>query len=146
MNDLNSKFSKVTPSKLIEVYNEKGYPISSKVGYPNLFGVRCNTNVPNRFDDIIGYFMLRSDGGYEMNSFDGTTDPGLYWLKNPMNVKGTAIMCPGSYLAYKIGLHKGQYTAYVQRGEIKVWRDNNKNSVLDFSGRTDEGYFGKICC
>ena len=103
MNDLNAKFSKITPSKLIEVYNEKGYPISSKVGYPNLFGVRCNNNVPNRFDDIIGYFMLRSDGGYEMNSFDGTTDPGLYWLKSPMNVKGTAIMCPGSYLAYKIG-------------------------------------------
>jgi hypothetical protein len=43
-------------------------------------------------------------------------------------------MKPGQYRrAYKVGRHKG-YKALQQSGPVTVYRDNNKDSVLDTSG------------
>ena len=56
------------------------------------------------------------------------------------STKGTAILVPGQYLnVYKIDDHKGEYPALCQRGEVKVWRDNNKDNILDWEGETDTG-------
>jgi len=75
-----------------------------------------------------------------------TTDPGKYWLENPINPKGTAILVPGQYLGtWKLGKHQGKYEALVQRKPVKVWRDNNKDSVIDYPyahAQVSEGYFG----
>ena len=62
-----------------------------------------------------------------------TTDPGLYWLENPMNVDGTAILAPGQYRgAYRIGKHRDDYQAVVQTGgEVAVYRDDDRNALLD---------------
>ena len=64
-----------------------------------------------------------------------------------MRVDGTAIMVPGQYVdAYCWGLHRGQYETLVQRGPgdpVKVWRDANKDEILDHVEGSDiEGYFG----
>tara|TARA_Y100001973_G_C5177810_1_gene323099 strand:+ start:536 stop:1003 length:468 start_codon:yes stop_codon:yes gene_type:complete len=75
-----------------------------------------------------------------------TTDPGKYWLKNPLNPKGTAILCPGQYRStWQLGKHQGKYKSLVQRKPVKVYRDNNKNEIIDYnniSTSIDEGYFG----
>ena len=101
----------------------------------NIIGIRTADRTHNKFNDFIT-FSGRDDRGHEfLKIFDGTTDPGLYWLKNPMQVKGTAILVPGQYKkVYKIGTH-GQgasaYTAFEQIAAMCYCRDNNKDSRLD---------------
>ena len=51
-------------------------------------------------------------------------------------------MVPGQYRgAYALGTHK-TYEAIVQVKPIKVWRDNNKDAVLDWAGLTSSGLYG----
>lgn len=70
-----------------------------------------------------------------------TTDPGTKSLKIPQNSKGTAILVPGQYVnAYRIGLHQGKYEAVVQKGPVKVYRDNNRDNILNMS--SDKIYTG----
>jgi len=61
-----------------------------------------------------------------------------------MNTKGTAILVPGQYSqAYKLGLHRGKYEALVQAKPVKVYRDNDKDSVYDMlPSSIDTGFFG----
>ena len=72
-----------------------------------------------------------------------TTQPGLTYMENPSNSKGTAILVEGQYRrAYKLGKHKGQ-NALIQCKNLKVYRDNNKNRKYDYNKQTiDEGKFG----
>ena len=147
MNRIHQIVSELSIDQMIELYNFKGYPISDKPLMPNVFGFRSSNTKPNKFDDAIGIFRLTRDGeSYEMNVWDSTTDPGLYWLQRPENSMGTAILVPGSYRAYKLGLHKNKYPALVQRaGEVSVYRDGDRDVELDnenSSGGIDTGYFG----
>lgn len=142
--DNNSADAIVT--KMIELFAKKGYTFFDTGVYNlNIIGVRSNNAEPNRFDDLI--VVLYRDDQYNWQVFKAaaTTDPGRYWLLNPMRVEGTAILVEGQYRgAYSLGLHKGQYTALVQRNNmVKVYRDRNKNNKLDFGEDTiQEGYFG----
>lgn len=115
--------------------NAKGYDL-------NLFGIRTNNVEENTFNDIVGV-MYFFDGRWSTFLFPATTDPGLYYLSNPMNVDGTAILKPGQYRgAYQIGLHKG-YTALVQAAPLPVYRDDDRDGTLDFDETTVQtGMFG----
>lgn len=98
----------------------------------NIIGIRTHCNIPNRFDDRLMVFCRDDQEREVFRSYNITTDPGLYWLQNPMNIDGTAIMCPGQYRgAYKIGKHRG-YTALEQCGSIDFVRDFNRDGKLDF--------------
>ena len=62
-----------------------------------------------------------------------------------MRVEGTAILYHPQQCrsVYKLDLHRGAYLALCQRnGKVKVWRDNNKDSVIDMDGQVYEGRFG----
>lgn len=103
----------------------------------NLWGVRTDDYVhANSFNDWIGCSF--HVGGTLTNLITpATTDPGLYWRENPMNVNGTAIVVPGHYKAlWAMGDHKGQYPALDQVGEIAVYRDANRDGKLDFDPDT----------
>lgn len=98
----------------------------------NIIGIRTDCNIPNRFDDRLIVFCKDEKENNLFRSYNITTDPGLYWLKNPMHVDGTAIMCPGQYRsAYKIGWHK-DYKALEQCSPIDFVRDFNRDGKLDF--------------
>jgi len=111
----------------------------------NLIGVRRNNQGTNTFDDFI-LVMHREGESMVSNRYQITTDPGKYWLKNPTNPKGTAVLAPGQYRGtWQLGKHQGKYEALVQRKPVKVYRDNNKDEVIDYNNITtliDEGYFG----
>lgn len=98
---------------------------------------------PNYFDDSL-WVIYTDDKGKEVSMlYQVTTDPGTYYLLNPMQPDGAAILHPGSYPVYEIGLHQGKYKALVQRGPVKVYRDNNRDNVLDLDSRsTKTGVFG----
>ena len=110
----------------------------------NIIGIRNESTVPNRFDDEIHIFFKNNSKLWIHYIFPATTDPGTYWLKNPMNPQGTAILSQGQYKdAYQVGLHRGKYYALVQRKRVTVLRDYDRNAILDFqNGRPETGMFG----
>ncbi|MEM7104247.1 MAG: hypothetical protein AAF502_14005 [Bacteroidota bacterium] len=118
-----------------DVLQKKGYEFfdGNKKYNLNIIGVRTDNNVPNSFDDNI-YLIYRDDDlKMKVDNFPVTTDPGLHWLLHPLNVKGTAILVPGQYRgSHKIRKHQGKYDAVCQQGNLTVWRDNNKDKILDF--------------
>jgi hypothetical protein len=75
-----------------------------------------------------------------------TTNPGVYWLNNPMNKLGTAILKPNQWVdCWRIGTHiKPNHRALVQTGgRVTVYRDNNKDNYYQLDeNKTDTGYFG----
>ena len=104
----------------------------------NIYLLRSDNNQAGKFDDVIGLFYW--DRWKKLNEmrFRGTTEAGRYYLNNPLNVDGTAIILPGQYKgSHKIGLHKGT-PALEQKGNMKYIRDANKDGVLNFELAQDE--------
>ena len=126
---------------LIEVLKHQGYQVFTD-GQINIIGVRNKAQKANSFDDRI-HLVWMCHGAWQEKSYTATCDPGTYWLENG-RVDGTAILCPGQYAnVYKFDLHGGKYETLCQRGgPVKVWRDSNKDEILDHTGNEIEGYFG----
>lgn len=134
----------ITPEKIAKVYNRKGYDLfedDSKNYNLNLIGIRTKSQIPNSFDDW--FLVLWKFHGWNILKFKATTDPGLYWLRTPINDLGTAVVKEGRYPGlWKVGLHKG-YKALQQKAPVTVIRDFNKDNHLDFDGgREETGIFG----
>jgi len=115
----------------------------------NLVGIRSAGSTPNRFDDQL-HALYKIDGQWIDRWWYITTDPGTYWLEHPMNPAGTAaVVADRQYRGvWRVGLHRGRYTALVQRGmgDIAVHRDDNADSKVDY--RADNivsGMFGINC-
>jgi hypothetical protein len=126
------------------VLQKKGYRIFLRPFELNIIGVRADSVKPNAFDDNIYVFFNNSEGKLIEHKFSATTDPGTYWLQNPMNPQGTAILKEGQYIgSHAVGLHRGKYLALVQKRPLTVIRDYDRNAVLDFmNGREEKGLFG----
>ena len=123
-----------------EVMRSKGhvYFNGNKPYDLNIIGIRANNNRPNFFDDWITVSFRNENGKEIIRYFRATTDPGLYWLEHPMNVRGTAIMCEGQYRGvYKIGRHK-RYKALEQIAPIEFVRDYDRDKELDFDSDRKE--------
>ncbi|MBN1377616.1 MAG: hypothetical protein JXA04_00105 [Gammaproteobacteria bacterium] len=125
--------------KIISVMSDKGYVVFKDArGHDlNIVGIRTQDNTANRFNDWISVFYW-FDKQWTFFAFPGTTDPGTFYRQNPLSVSGTAIMKPGQYRrAYKIGRHRG-YKALQQAGSIAVFRDTNRDAVIDTTGVKEE--------
>jgi len=131
-------------SSIQATLSERGYKIFVRPFELNIVGIRSNSTTPNKFDDSINVFYKNEKGIWIFISYAATTDPGTYWLQNPLNEQGTAILKEGQYIgAYQIGLHRGKYKALVQKRPVTVMRDYDRNAVLDFlNGNEDTGMFG----
>lgn len=131
----------VTYKQLESAMRTKGYVWFTGPYDMNLIGVR---NLDNRKDDFNDTLCLayKDGNGYErIFCMPCTTDPGHYYLKNPLVSKGTAILTEGQHRgSHQLGIHKG-YTALVQRIPLTVHRDANLDARLDFS-KTEKGMFG----
>jgi len=130
---------------IIRVMTRKGYVVFENDAKPlniNYVGIRNIANV-NTFNDTFVMFWKYA-GQWSSFYWFGTTDPGTYYLENPMNDMGTAILKEDQYRgAWKMGLHQGKYDALVQKKEVTVIRDANKDGVLDLDAGTEEtGFFG----
>lgn len=148
--------SLITPSKVVQVAQDKNYWCVDGTCQDYdcfVFGVR-NSNIDqteDQFDDFI--CIMYSLGGYlRFQVFKGTTDPGKPHLTNPIfpaaQAEGTAIMVEGQYRgAYRLGKHGSgnwRHDALQQVMPIKIYRDSNKDEVLDMSDyqKTSTGMYG----
>lgn len=134
----------LTIRSLIASLRGNGFVIYDKPYQLNIVGRRNDSTVPNKFDDLLYAFWKNDKGDWEGKYFTTTTDPGTYYLKNPLSNLGTAILKQGQYVdTYGIGKHKGQYEALVQLKPVMVIRDYDRNAILDFNnGREETGLFG----
>jgi hypothetical protein len=127
------------------VFKKKGYEFFEKGQFNlNIVGIRSAKREAGSFEDYIAVIYKDNFDFWQCEYYPATTDAGTYWLKHPMNAKGTALLAPGQYKgAYRKGLHKGQYEALVQSSPVKVFRDNNKDFINDYDTSTiEEGLFG----
>lgn len=119
----------ITGEAVKKLFENYGYKYDSF----QLVGIRSTADEPDKFDDLIGVFQF-IEGKSSVTWFTGTTNPGVHWLKNFMNPKGTAVLMPGIHEnAWVIGKHQGKYEALVQYAPVAVFRDKNKNNKSETS-------------
>jgi hypothetical protein len=108
----------------------------------NIVGWRRLNGKVNHFDDAIGVYW-KEDGLWKKKVWAATTRPGVHWLKNPMNPKGTAILVEDQYIGvYALGIYK-KYTALKQISSVRVFRDSNRDEKIDKNeAKLEEGLFG----
>jgi len=121
-----------------------GYKFFNEGSYNlNIIGVRTNEDkVNDKFSDTM-YVVYKDDkGNHIVKAYIITTYAGAHYFKYPMNPNGTAILKSGQYRgAYKIGKHRGKYSALVQAKVLPVYRDNNFDLVYDKQSE-QSGMFG----
>ena len=110
----------------------------------NIVGVRNPSTKINSFDDRIVLVYRDESGRQQALQYSITTDPGeVYTRHRLLNKNGAAILMPGQYNAYRVGKHRGKYDALIQaEGQVKVWRDSNRDDQLNRSGKEYKGWFG----
>lgn len=120
------------------LYKRYAYPFFEGPYNVNVFGIRNESLEVDEFNDVIGVAYQDQRGNLQCLTFEGTTKPGLYYLKNKLgNINGTFILQPGHYKqCWVLGHHKGRYEALVQsdRAEFIGWRDNDSDGEFDYTG------------
>lgn len=131
-------------SKLKAILRHNRFRLFTRPYELNIIGLRSDSTIPNRFDDEIHVFYKATAGKWKYHVFKATTDPGTFWLRNPMQEQGTAILSQGQYVdAYQVGMHQGQYKALIQCKAVTILRDYNRNAKLDFlNGKKSKGIYG----
>ena len=127
-----------TLTQIQEACRKLGYSFFEKGDYNlNIIGIRnLSTNkIDNLFDDTL-FLAYKVEGRFNTLQFPMTTQPGAYYMQNLMNKLGAAILVPGQYRSYELGLHQGKYEALVQRGLLKTYRDKDRDSIYDYDTST----------
>lgn len=127
--------NKITKDKVIQLYNRLDYPISEGV---NICGVRSLNMEADKFDDAIIAFNSK-----DFIVTPATTDPGLYYRNNPLNLNGTAILPIGFHKdMWTYGKHRNKYGAMVQVDLCRVIRDNDKDDLINYTIPPDAKIIG----
>jgi len=133
---------KPTVEQLIKTLTRLGHKVFVDGDYNlNMVGIRKDHQASNRFDDTFCLFFKENGAAWIIHYWPMTTDPGWHHLEHGL-AKGTAVLKEGQYLgAYKIGPHRGQYSALVQAKPVTVYRDRNGDHNLDLEN-PETGLFG----
>jgi hypothetical protein len=133
--------------KLVRYMQSKGYWIARSAEMINLIysegmdlNGQANTDQPNHWNDRRMAFRIKANGRPEMVfNYEATTEPGTYYVMNPLNTQGAARIAFGQYKAWVDGKHRGTQPALVQRGPIKLHRDLDKNGKRSKTDPIDIG-------
>jgi peptidoglycan hydrolase-like protein with peptidoglycan-binding domain len=111
---------------------------------PNIICIRTTLDVPETFNDYM-CIVYPNAGKETLKVYPNTTQPGVYWLKHPLNSLGTAVLKPGQYVnSHSIGFHqnKADHKALVQTGPVVVYRDGDLDNNAEEQGTEQKGLFG----
>lgn len=134
----------------IKFYGKSKYNLTFEK--PTLVGIRGalpdekgklsqNGNENNEWNDSLA--IITKDNSFY---FQGSIDPGNYYLKNPMNSNGTARIELGLY-KYRKGFHGqskhgNKFPAFVPHSDVVVKRDGNKDRFFNSEDKNFVGKFG----
>jgi hypothetical protein len=101
---------------------------------------RKNWDAFNHWNDrrIVVRILPGGQPVMEVNDL-ATTEPGHKYTQSPLNPQGAARIAFGQYKAWVDGLHRGVQPALVQRQNIKVHRDLNKDGLRNAKDPIDIG-------
>lgn len=128
------------------IIKSKGYKFFNHPYSINITGIR-NPNTTNDFSCTLCVAYTDDECNERVEYFPCTTKPGKHWLLNPLNINGTAIIVEDQYPGvFKVGTHNRSrpsksYKALEQQKPMKYFRDNNKNSIVDYVGKIYTGIF-----
>ena len=112
----------IDAKSVIKAINRKGYILFERTDKPfnlNFFAIR---DMGGQWNDQFG-LMWKYKSGWAFVPWTGTTDPGAFYLKDPLNVKGTAILPEGQHRGlYGQGKHRGRYKCLKPVREVGVYR------------------------
>jgi hypothetical protein len=143
------KFTRDQIEKTVKAKGYKWFDDTANKGYDvNIVGIRNNSvgdKVTNVFDDLLT-ISFKNKGVWEFYSWACTTDPGTKAVKNFSNPNGVARVVPDQYPGvWMVGLHQGKYEALRQKGNIKVYRDKNKDMTFNETIIQEGSGFGINC-
>jgi len=123
-------------AQIKRLYKKKKYKFCTGTYNLNIFGIRDLCSEKDTFNDFVGVAYEDDLCQKKVDLYPSTTDPGLHYLRNPLNKDGTIIMLEGQYKAcYKLGIHGRTglypYKALEQCGSMDYVRDNNKDDKYD---------------
>ena len=139
-------------SRILSYMNAKGYTIFEGLREYNIVYVEgmnpngsLNSDSDNAFNDIRLVIEI-IDGRPQIvgGPWLASTEPGRYYVKNPMNRKGAARIQFRQYTAWQVGIHGNSepHEALIQTGGVvSVHRDFDKNGIRT-GDKLDTGYFG----
>jgi len=126
------------------VMANKGYKVFTEEGIPNIVGIRNTIKKTDNYIDRCFVWWIEN-GAEVSHDYTITTRDGAYYLENPINDKGSAILVPDQYInCWELGMHRGKQFALCQKdGVVRVYRDNNQDDIIDCNPASEDvGYFG----
>jgi len=111
---------------VIEHYKQNGLPLDELI----IFGVRNPENFElDRFNDFLGFIFEN-----KIHVSTGTTDPGVYYTKNPMNSGGAFHMDLGFHSKiWRLRKHRNKYLALCNDhncNKVRGYRDSDLNKII----------------
>lgn len=142
---------KYRPEQLVS-YIEEGMGITiprkpNAVTLINLLGstpvgsykLELNKNEPDLYNDCL-IAIIRVFRGFEAYAVKVTGEPGKKYTKDIPHPQGVAHLIECSPMKFKWGTHKGRQALVPATADV-VWRDENKNHVLDPAEKLFRGNF-----
>lgn len=121
---------------LVDAMKRKGYALDTGHGQVNIIYVEglnedgtLNDDAPDKWNDLRVVLGFDGDKPVILGRWVATTEPGRYYTEHPINSKGAARIAFGQYTAWRVGMHRGDHEALVQRGTVTVCRDLNQDMV-----------------
>lgn len=145
--DLDGDFGKMSKAAATQClraeFQKLGYAWTPK----GLVGLRATNQFTNKFVD----FMLLINNNEVVEAVPCSTVPGHYYIYNPLTVggiTGAAVLVAGQYLkCWTFTTDKtwaNLWTGmpyFMQTGPVTIWRDGNKNNIMDATVKTT-GFYG----
>lgn len=137
--------------RIIAYCEDKGYQIDRNPGEKNIIYVEgmnpdgtLNEDELNVWNDLRMVIEFKNDKPEIIGCWQATTEPGRYYVQNPMNANGAARIAFGQYRAWQLGTHGNAdpHEALVQTGgPVTVHRDTNRDGSRA-GDMVESGFFG----
>lgn len=147
-----SEKKSIAVKDVLAVMKKKKYKINDKQFQINIVGIREDNIFDNLFSDKLFVFWKNEKMEWESYTAKWTTMPGtlgqggVFKPITVLGITGVAVLVEGQYIdAYEfVDSYSGWlcYPYFQQVGKVKVYRDGDRDTVLDYDMPTQEGHFG----
>ena len=134
---------------IVAAMRREGYVVDTPPGEINIVYVeglnedgKVNDDAADKWNDLRVVIGFEGDKPVILGKWRATTEPGADYTEHPVNPAGAARIKFGQYQAWRVGMHRGDHEALVQRGKVTVCRDLNKDMIRTGDARDVGDNFG----